>query len=84
MFKILRFLFIACAIAISLTWLLDHNGSITINWLGYEVRADILTAILLTIIFALLIFIIAYFSAKILSIKIPYFSQLFNKKKNDK
>ncbi|NBV06838.1 MAG: hypothetical protein EBS06_06355 [Proteobacteria bacterium] len=84
MFKILRFLFVACAIAISLTWFLDHNGLITLNWLGYQVKTDILTAILLIIIFTMLIFWIAYFSAKIFFIKIPYLSQLLNKKKNDK
>lgn len=80
MFKTLWFLFIAAVIAGAITWLLENNGSIVINWLGYEVQTDILTAILLTIFFALVIFVIAYISVKIRSIRLPKFSQFFHKK----
>lgn len=83
MLKTLWFLFIASILAASITWMLDHNGSITINWLGYEAKTDILTAILLTIFFTLVVFVIAYSSARILAIRFPRFSQLFKKKKND-
>lgn len=83
MLKTLWFLFIASIIAASIAWLLDNNGSIVIYWLGYEVKTDVLTAILLTIFFAISIFAIAYYTAKILSIRFPRFPKLFNKKKND-
>jgi uncharacterized membrane-anchored protein len=80
MFKALRFLFIASAIALFVAWFLDHNGSIIISWLGYEVRTDILTAILLTIFFTLIVFVTSYAIAKIRSIKLPRFSKKFNQK----
>lgn len=83
MFKTLRFLFVAVIIAAVIAWLLDNNGSIIINWLGYEVRTDILTAILLMIFFTSLVFVIAYFSTKILSIKFPRISQILKRKKYD-
>ncbi len=83
MFKTLWFLFIAAVIAASISWMLENNGSITINWLGYEAKTDILTAILLTIFFTLVVFVIAYTSARILAIRFPRFSKLFKQKKND-
>ncbi len=83
MLKTLWFLFVAVSIAASITWMLDHNGSITINWLGYEAKTDILTAVLLVIFFTLLVFAISYASARVLAIKLPRFSKLFKKKKND-
>ncbi len=83
MFKTLRFLFVAALIAASIVWLLDNNGSIIVKWLGYEVRTDILTTLLLVIIFTATIFFLAYFSAKVLSVKIPQLIQFLNRKKND-
>ncbi len=83
MFKTLRFLLIAVIIAASIAWMLDNNGSIVINWLGYEVRTDILTAILLAIFCAAVVFVVAYLSAKILSFKLPKFSQILKRKKHD-
>ncbi len=83
MFKTLRFLFIAVIIAASIVWLLDNNGSIIVKWLGYEVRTDILTALLLAISFTVVVFAIAYFSAKVLSVKIPQITQFLKRKKND-
>ena len=80
MLTILWFLFVAFTIGISLVWLLDHNGSVIINWLGYEVKTDILTAILLAIFFALLIFAISYLTARILAIKFPNLLKLFFKR----
>ena len=82
MIKTIWFLLVASIIAASITWLLDNNGSITIYWLGYEAKTDILTAILLIIFFTLSIFVIAYTSARILSVKHLGFTKLF-KKKND-
>lgn len=80
MFKTLWFLFIAAAIAASIAWMLDNNGSIIIYWLGYEVKTDILTAILLMVFFALVIFVAAYAIAKFKSIRFSKLPQLFKKK----
>lgn len=79
MFKTLCFLFIASVITASVVWMLDHDGSIIISWLGYEARTDILTGILLTIIFTLTVSVLAYIIAKILAIRFPGFSKLFFK-----
>ncbi len=80
MFAVLWFLFIASAIAGSVVWLLDHDGSIVISWLGYEARTDILTAILLTIFFVLVTFVISYAIARILAFRFPAFFKIFFKK----
>jgi HemY protein len=80
MFGILWFLFVASTITIGLTWLLDHNGSIVITWLGYQVQADIFPAVLAIIFIASIIFLVAYLLAKILSIKFPSFLKLFFRK----
>lgn len=77
MFAILWFLSIAFLLAVSLVWLLDHNGNVIINWLGYEAQTDILTAIVLTVLFTLLIFAFSYLVARILAIKFPSLLKLF-------
>ncbi len=71
MFAVLWFLFIAFTIAFSLVWLLDHNGDVTITWLGYQLQTDVLTAILLTSLLSILIFLISYLAARILAIRFP-------------
>lgn len=80
MFAILWFLFLAFSATICVVWVLDHNGSVVINWLGYEVSSDILTALLLTIIFAAIIFAISYLLARILALKFPNLFKLLFKK----
>lgn len=80
MFKTLWFLFIASIIAVAVAWMLDNNGSIVINWLGYEAKTDILTAILLLLFFAMMIFVLSYAIARLKAIKAPNFPKLFNKK----
>jgi len=73
MFALLWFLFIAFAVTFSLSWLLDHNGDVTITWLGYQLQSDVLTAILLTALFAVFLFIISYLLARILALRFPAF-----------
>ncbi len=80
MLTILWFLFVTFLASISLTWILDHNGVVLVNWLGYEAKTDILTAILIAAIFTIIIFIFSYFLARILSLKFPnLFKTLFKK-----
>lgn len=80
MFKTLWFLFIALTVALAISWMLDHNGSLVINWLGYEAKTDILTAILLLLFFAVVIFIFAYAIARIMAIRFYFFSKKSDKK----
>ncbi len=84
MFAILWFLFIASSIAISLVWLLDHNGTVIITWLGYEANTDILTAILIAVFCALMIFAFSYILARILAIKFPNLLKILFKKSHTK
>ena len=67
MFLTIRFLLTSLIIATLLTWILDREGSVIINWLGYEVKTGILTAILITIFFAWLIFSLSYIATKVIT-----------------
>jgi len=80
MFKILWFLLVAFTLTISLVWLLDHNGSVLIDWLGYELQTDILTAILLAVFCSLMVFSFSYLVARILAIRFPNLLKLLFKK----
>ncbi len=80
MFTILWFLFIAFTASISLVWVLDHNGTVLVTWLGYEAKTDILTALLIAIVFAAIVFIFSYILARILALKFPNLFKLLFKK----
>ncbi len=80
MLGILWFLFIATSVSFSLVWLLDNEGMVVVNWLGYQAQMDILTAILLAVFFTILVFIFSYLLTRILAIKFPNFLKLFFKK----
>jgi HemY protein len=80
MFKILWFLIVALLLASSLVWMLENNGNVVINWLGYEVQTSVLVAIFLAIFCALLIFSFSYLLARILAIKFPNLLKIFFKK----
>ncbi len=77
MFGILWFLFVAFAITISLVWMIDHDGSVVITWLGYELQTNILTSVLLSVFVASFVFACSYLLARILAIKFPNFLKLF-------
>lgn len=80
MLGILWFLFVAASVSFSLVWLLDNEGMVVVNWLGYQAQMDILTAILLSVFFTILVFIFSYLLTRILAIKFPNFLKLFFKK----
>jgi HemY protein len=71
MFAVLWFLFIAFSITFSFSWLLDHNGDVTVTWLGYQLQSDVLTTIILTSLFSLALFLLSYLIARILAIRFP-------------
>ncbi len=84
MFTSLILLFSALIIGSSLAWLLDNNGSVIINWLGYEITTDILTILLIFLFCAAMIFAITYLLAKILSLRFPFFLKFFAAKSQNK
>ena len=69
MFKIIWFLILAILISAGITWLASTNGLIVINWFGYEISTDGLTASLVMLFLFLLVFAAAYILARILSFK---------------
>ena len=61
-------------------WVIDHEGFVVVNWLGYELKTNIITAITLSILFTATIFVISYFFIKIISIKFPHLAKILLKK----
>lgn len=71
MLRILWILFLAVIITTPLVWLLDHNGSVVINWLNYEISTDIVTAIAVAALFTIVIFVFSYLLIRILTMRFP-------------
>jgi HemY protein len=84
MLTISLFLLVAFSIAILLVWLVNNNGSVLINWLGYEAQTDILTAIFLAVFCTAIIFIFCYLLTRILAIRFPKLLKFFFKKSYSK
>ncbi|MBM5782157.1 MAG: hypothetical protein FJ368_01905 [Pelagibacterales bacterium] len=80
MLKTLWFLFIAFLISVSFAWILESNGEVLITWLGYEIRTNVLIAILLTSLATLFICAVSYLAARVLTIGFPSVFKLLFKK----
>lgn len=80
MLKILWFLFIAFLISVSFAWILESNGEVLITWLGYEIRTNVLIAILITSLATLFICAVSYLAARVLTIGFPSIFKLLFKK----
>ncbi len=80
MFSILWFLFIAFGVSILAVWMIDHNGHVLINWLGYELKTDIITAATGTLFLSFLIFCTIYLLLRIFAMRFPNLFKLFFKK----
>ena len=76
----LIFIFSALLIGSLFSWIIDNNGSIIINWLGYEITTDILTILLILLFILVMVFAITYLVAKILSFRFPFFLKFFSAK----
>ena len=61
-------------------WIIENNGSIVINWLGYEVQTDILTSLLICVFFLTLVAFTSYILTRLLAIKFPQLLRLLFKK----
>jgi uncharacterized membrane-anchored protein len=80
MISILWFLVVAFGISVSIAWILDNNGFVMIEWMSYQVKTDVLTAIILTISFTFFIFALSHILARILALKFPNFFKVIFKK----
>ena len=80
MLTILWYIFLVFILTTSLVWIIENNGSIVINWLGYEVQTDILTSLLIFAFFLTLVALISYFLTRLLAIKFPQLLKLLFKK----
>ncbi len=76
----LVFIFSALLIGSLFSWIIDNNGSIIINWLGYEITTDILTILLILLFILVMVFAITYLVARILSFRFPFFLKFFSAK----
>lgn len=50
MFRLLVFFLVVAVIAAGAVWLSDQQGSLTLDWQGYEIRITILGAVIVTVI----------------------------------
>lgn len=80
MLKIFWYIFLVLVIALSISWILENNGTVIINWLDHEVQTDVLTAIFLLIIAIIAFSVLAYLVIAILAIKFPELLKFFFKK----
>ena len=80
MFTILWYIFLVFTITTSIVWIIENNGSLILNWLGYEIQTDILTATLIFAFFLVSIALISYILTRLLSIKFPQLLKLLFKK----
>lgn len=80
MFTILWIIIVAASITFGLVWLINNNGLVLITWLGYEIRVDVLTSILLASFFIILLLAISYLLARILAVRFPRFLRKLFKK----
>ena len=84
MFKLIKLLIILAVFALAATWLINNNGEVVINWLGYEIVTDMLMIVVLTLIFLILIFIIFILFLKLFSFKVNFLKTKFGGKKSEK
>lgn len=56
MIRILLFLIVISAISLIGAWVLEHNGSLTINWLGYHIEASLFFIFVALLVGILLLF----------------------------
>lgn len=84
MFKILWFAVIALSSAAAVAWILDNDGTVLLQWLGYQVDTDISMALLILVMAVLVIFSISYLLARILAFKFPNLFKIFARKRHIK
>lgn len=84
MLSVIWFFITAFAIALSMSWMIDHDGLVTVRWLDYQLDTSVTTAIFISSFLCLLIFSFSYVLARILSLKFPNLFRIFFKKTHEK
>ena len=86
MFRVISLLIWIILITIPLVWFFNNNGLISIIWLGFEIKIDVLTCLLLFILSLTIIFLIYRFYSFIISIFLGIFGifKVNELKKRDK
>ncbi len=84
MFKILKFLLIFAVLAAGVSWIINNNGEVVINWLGYEIVTDIFMIVALAILSLFFIFLLTYFLTKIFSFRFSFITEKFIDRSNAK
>ena len=84
MFRILKFLLIFAVIVACVSWLVNNNGEVVINWLGYEIVTDIFVIIALCALSLFLIFVLAYMLTKIFSFRFSFITDKLVDRSNAK
>ena len=84
MFRILKFLLIFAVIVACVSWLVNNNGEVVINWLGYEIVTDIFVIIALCALSLFLIFVLAYVLTKIFSFRFSFITDKLVDRSNAK
>lgn len=80
MFTVFWFLLILFLASYSVVWLIDNNGLVQVNWLGYEMQTDVLTILVITIFLTSIIILLASLLTRILAIKFPALLKYFFKR----
>jgi HemY protein len=80
MFTVFWFIIALFLLTYSVAWLADNNGSVMVNWLGYELQTDVLTIIIVTIVLTITIILLASLLTRILAIKFPSLLKFFFKR----
>ncbi|GDX36213.1 hypothetical protein LBMAG18_07240 [Alphaproteobacteria bacterium] len=80
MFTVFWFIIVLFISTYSIVWLIDNNGDVMVNWLGYQMQTDVLTTVLITIFFTILIIVLASLLTRILAIKFPSLLRFFFKR----
>lgn len=80
MFKISWYVFVIFILSVSIVWIIENNGTILINWIGYEIETDIFSALLLFTFFVVFFVLLILVITKLLSFKFPKLYKLFFKR----
>lgn len=80
MLKIIWLTILTAIIATPMVWLSENNGTVIIDWLGYEITTDVATTISVILISVLFVILISYIITKIL-VKVHIFWRNFKAKR---
>lgn len=84
MFRVLKILLLMVVIVGAVSWLINNNGEVVINWLGYEIVTDIFMIVVLVILSVIFIFVFTYILMKIFSFRFSSIAAKFVDRSNAK